>query len=179
VKKLNLRPIADAIASLLRAIPEPLFIAFFCIFPLFISAIAHYYADFKAYSANPKLQPAVFSRSLGGTIAHGELYLYCFSLFGTLLWLCAIDRPNRPFRLRWLLLLPICAIGLVSVAIYAINPDYYTVAPPGFIELSIIFYAIYVVIHVILTNMLAPDLSETFARGARQIMDGMSPGAGQ
>jgi hypothetical protein len=167
--------------SLLRGIPEPLFVAFFCMVPLLISASSHYNSDFVTHLTNVRSPPANFLSNLGRTIAHGEMYLYCFSLFGTLLWLCVIDPPSRKFRTRWLFVLFIVGIGLLSVAFYAIDVNKTNLTPPLFVWMSVVFYIIYLMLHVSLTVVFSSgtDLLRTFSQGAEHIVDGLTPGAGR
>jgi hypothetical protein len=61
------------------------------------------------------------------------------------------------------------------------NADYKDPFPPAFVDLSLIFYAFYVFLHVALLALFSDpsDLSDAYSAGANTIIKGLSSEAGK
>jgi hypothetical protein len=92
-----------------RAFEEVFVVAIVSIFPL---VLLPFLSSAKA-SADV---PFVLGSTLWRAIESGQLYLYSFSLFGTLIWLCVEDVSNKQFPPRKYFVL---AAILVSVPMSA------------------------------------------------------------
>jgi hypothetical protein len=81
----------------------------------------------------------------------GQLYLYSFSLFGMLFWLCQKEHENfarfEPRVFFMFLIFVPCALILV---IYATNPAMSKPLSIGFVRISFIVYLLYAVLYYIL-----------------------------
>jgi hypothetical protein len=114
---------------------------------------------------------ALFSEALGA----GQLYLYSFSLFGTLFWLCQKEHENfERFEPRLFLMFGIfipCALILV---VYATNPAMTKPLSERFVTLSYIVYLLYVVLYYILLvfdHLTPPPVEQGLQNKAKTLMD--------
>jgi len=111
--------------------------------------------------------------AIWSAISAGQLYLYSFSLFGTLFWLCQKEHENfDKFPPRKYLMLVAFFPTVVIVAVYTFDPTMLKPIPRGLVVASIVVYLIYVVLYYILTvfdNTRAPTVEEQLVSGANQL----------
>lgn len=85
------------------------------------------------------------------SISAGQLYLYSFSLFGTLLWLCLKEHDNfvrfEPRIFLFFLTFIPCVVILI---VYARNPAMSKPLAPGFVNLSFAVYGLYAALYYVL-----------------------------
>ncbi|MBB4370181.1 hypothetical protein GGD63_002974 [Bradyrhizobium sp. cir1] len=88
----------------------------------------------------------VFASSFSG----GQLYLYAFSLLGTLLWLSIFKWtvPQRAYK--WILGLIVTLAGFLIAALGGIDPTFSTINNTAIVRLSYYCYALFVVIYFML-----------------------------
>lgn len=90
---------------------------------------------------------ALFSSALGA----GQLYLYSFSLLGTLFWLCQKEHENfARFEPRIFIMLFIFAPFVLILIIYSVNPTMTKPLSAGFVTTSYVVYALYVLVYYVL-----------------------------
>ncbi len=79
----------------------------------------------------------LFNEAVGA----GQLYLYSFSLFGTLFWLCQKEHENFPrFEPRLFFMFVIFIPCMLIIVIYATNPAMTKPLSQGFVNVS---YGVY------------------------------------
>ncbi len=164
--------------ALFSAMREPGLTAVFSLLPLLIAATISY---IRAYSASAQDVSERFLPHLSSAIANGELFLFSFAMIGPLFWLCAVDKPRGGFPVRWLFILIVAALGFYAVSLYAFDVTQSTPMPEGLVQVSILFYIIYVTLHIILLRIMTGpgSLDDHFNKGAENLMRGLSPEAGQ
>jgi hypothetical protein len=135
-----------------RAAEEIFFVCLISLLPLIILAVID---QFRKDSADVS---ELFWTAIGG----GQLYLYSFSLFGTLFWLCQKEHENfERFEPRRYLMLFIWIPSVLILLIYALNPTLSVPLKPSFVHASYLVYALYVVLYYVLLvfdNLEPPDL---------------------
>jgi hypothetical protein len=117
--------------------------------------------------------------SIGGlfwsAIGSGQLYLYSFSLFGMLFWLCLKEHENlERFGPRLYFMFLIWVPSVVIILIYALNPKMSTPLKPTFVDASFLIYGLYVILYYVLLvfdNLEPPDLEIHLQENAIELMD--------
>jgi hypothetical protein len=62
------------------------------------------------------------SSTIWAAIASGQLYIYSFSLFGTIIWLCVEDVSNKIFPPRKYFVLAAILSAFLCVLVYGLDP---------------------------------------------------------
>jgi hypothetical protein len=121
-----------------------------------------------------RLATVEFSDLFHEAIAAGQLYLYGFSLLGTLFWLCQKEHENflrfepRPY-LMFLILVPSLAI----IVIYAVNPLMSRPLRPPLINVSVVIYLLYALLYYILLvfdHLEPPSVEKGLQEGANNLI---------
>lgn len=127
------------------------------------------YNTIKHPQAGIEIAP-VFLESFSG----GQLFLYAFSLLGTLLWLAIFNWtiPRRP--LRWILGLCVVIVGFALVGLGGIDPSFSTIQNVEIVGLSKWCYGLFTLIYFLL--LLAakeppPKAGATFASDAGKMAE--------
>jgi hypothetical protein len=152
----------DAMKS---ALAEVFIVCLLSLMPLFLL----YLIDILNHNTGPS------KNMFYGAFAGGQLYLYSFSLFGTLFWLCQkehehIDKfpPRKWFMLA--IFVPMCLI----LGVYLYDPSLRKPLHDDLIRTSVIIYALYVIIYFLLTvfnNLRAPIVQRELDSGVDALKD--------
>jgi hypothetical protein len=146
------------------AIEEVLFVCMISLLPLFLlAAIDQYRLD---------------TLSVGGlfwaAIGEGQLFLYSFSLFGTLFWLCQKEHENFDrFGPRRYLMFIIWAPSTLIILIYALNPTMSVPLKPTFVHASFLIYFLYLLLYYILLvfdNLEPPDIERHLQAKTKELI---------
>jgi hypothetical protein len=111
--------------------------------------------------------------TLWAAVASGQLYLYSFSLFGTLMWLCVEDVSNKVFPPRKYFAAASVLAAFLCLAIYGLDPGLTKPLHPTLIYISIVIYVVYVATYyslLVFKMLRAPDLGETLDQEANQLI---------
>ena len=108
-------------------------------------------------------------------ISGGQLYLYSFSLFGTLFWLSQKehDHLGRFTPIKWLMLAILVPMFLI-LGVYTFDPSLTKPLSAELIFSSIIIYLLYVVLYYVLTvfdNMKPPIVAKELKKGSDGLID--------
>jgi hypothetical protein len=108
-------------------------------------------------------------------IAAGQLYLYSFSLLGTLFWLCQKEHENFiRFEPRRYFMLLVFIPSILIVIIYAIDPAMSKPLRSGLVDASAIIYILYVFLYYILLvfdHLEPPPVEEGLQRAAVDLIN--------
>jgi hypothetical protein len=150
-----------------KAFAEVFVVTIFGIFPFLLAVLR--YNTIQHPQAGIDIIP-VFQQSFSG----GQLFLYAFSLLGTLLWL-AFFNWTTPIRLhRWLLGLIVLVVGFVLVGLGGIDPTFSTIQNPAIVSLSFWCYGAYTVIYFLLlleAKQPPPPAGNTFKADAEKLKE--------
>jgi hypothetical protein len=150
----------------LRAVEEVLFIAIVSIVPLLILPFV---ASVKAQADAPfNLYSVIWS-----AIASGQLYLYSFALFGTIMWLCVEDVSSKAFPPRKYFVLSGIIAAFLCLLVYGIDPGLSKPLNPVLIYISMFIYFIYLITHyalLVFKMLRAPSIDESVEANVAQII---------
>jgi hypothetical protein len=108
-------------------------------------------------------------------IGAGQLYIYSFSLLGTLFWLCQKEHENfERFEPRRYLMFLIWIPSVLIILIYALDPTLSVPLKHNFVQASFCIYGLYVVLYYVLLvfdNLEPPDLENFLQKRADELMD--------
>ena len=108
-------------------------------------------------------------------IGAGQLYLYSFSLFGTLFWLCQKEHENFDrFEPRRFLMFLIWVPSILIILIYALNPMMAEPLKPNLVRASFWVYGLYVVLYYVLLvfdNLEPPSVEIHLQEKVDELMD--------
>jgi hypothetical protein len=140
-----------------RAFEEVLVVTIFSIFPLLLLPFV---ASIKVSAE----APFDFTKSIWSAVASGQLYLYSFSLFGTLMWLCVEDVSSREFAPRKYFSIAAILAAFLCLIVYGFDPGLTGQLNPVLVQISIWIYAIYVLMYyalLVFKMLRAPSISDT------------------
>lgn len=107
-------------------------------------------------------------------ISSGQLYLYSFSLFGTLSWLCHKEHENftrfEPRLLLFFLMFIPCVLILV---IYGHNPTMTKPLAPTFVSVSFYVYVLYSFLYYVLLvfdHLVPPPVEQGLQQAAETLI---------
>jgi hypothetical protein len=114
------------------------------------------------------------SQLFWNAIANGQLYLYSFSLLGTLYWLCQKEHENfGRFQPRRYLMFLILVPAIVIVVVYAYDPTMSKPLDPGLVKTSFFIYALYVLLYYILLvfdHLEPPDVEDQLKKETKTLI---------
>jgi hypothetical protein len=96
-----------------RAFEEVLVVSIVSIFPLLL-------LPFLGSAKASAESPFELGSTLWKSIESGQLYLYSFSLFGTLIWLCVEDVSNKQFPPRKYFVLASILSAFLCLGVYGL-----------------------------------------------------------
>jgi hypothetical protein len=140
-----------------RALEEVIFIAIVSIIPLLI-------LPFVASVKAPAEVPFDLGLVIWTAIASGQLYLYSFSLFGTIMWLCVEDVSSKAFAPRKYFVLAGIILAFLCMLVYGIDPGLSKPLNPILIDISIFIYVIYLLMYyalLVFKMLRAPSIDDT------------------
>jgi hypothetical protein len=147
-----------------RAIEEVFFVCAISLLPLLILAVID---QFRQETASVT---GLFHSAIGS----GQLYLYSFSLFGTLFWLCQKEHEAfERFEPRRYLMFLIWVPSVLIILIYALDPTLSIPLKPRFVQASFWVYALYVALYYILLvfdNLEPPDVESYLKDRANELI---------
>lgn len=148
-----------------EAAEEVFFVCVISLIPLFALAVID---QFRQES------PAA-SELFWSAIDSGQLYLYSFSLFGTLFWLCQKEYENfTRFEPRKYFMLLVFVPSVLIVIVYALEPSMSKPLRPRFVNISFVVYALYVALYYVLLvfdHLEPPAVEESLKEGAGSLID--------
>jgi hypothetical protein len=108
-------------------------------------------------------------------ISAGQLYLYSFSLLGTLYWLCQKEHDNfTRFEPRRYLMFLILVPSILIIVIYAIDPAMSKPLRPSLVTVSYWVYLLYAALYYILLvfdHLEPPPVEESLRRAVNSLID--------
>jgi hypothetical protein len=148
-----------------KALEEVFFVNTLSLIPLFLLPLA---VHLKA----PTQQPLTFA-IFWDAINNGQLFLYSFSLFGTIFWLCLDDPSDRKFAPRKYLMLAAVLPAIVILVIYSFDPSLTKKLDPHLVSASIFFFLLYTFLYyisLVFSKLRAPDLQQTLENDTIRLM---------
>jgi len=145
-----------------RAFEEVFVVSAFSIFPLLLLP---FISSAKASAESPFEWGSILWKAIEG----GQLYLYGFSLFGVIMWLCVEDVSNKAFPPRKYFALLSILSAFLCLLVYGFDPGLTKPLNPVLIYISIFIYLFYLVMYyalLIFRMLRAPNVSEALDRGA-------------
>ena len=122
-----------------------------------------------------RLATVQFSDLFHEAIAAGQLYLYGFSLLGTLFWLCQKEHENlAQFEPRRYLMLLILVPSIVIIIIYSIDPTMSKPLRASLINVSIYIYVLYALLYYILLvfdHLVPPPVEQGLQEAAEDLIN--------
>jgi hypothetical protein len=108
-------------------------------------------------------------------IGSGQLYLYSFSLFGTLFWLCQKEYENfTRFEPRKYLMLLVFVPSVLILIVYALEPSMSKPLRPRFVNISFVVYVLYAALYYVLLvfdRLEPPAVEDSLREGAGTLID--------
>lgn len=108
--------------------------------------------------------PFDFTSTIWSAVASGQLYLYSFSLFGTLIWLCVEDVSSREFPPRKYFSIAAILAAFLCLLVYSFDPNLTKPLNPVLVKISIWIYGVYVLMYyalLVFKMLRAPSVSDT------------------
>ncbi|WJR79645.1 hypothetical protein [Bradyrhizobium sp. NP1] len=153
-------------APYLEALAEVVVVVFFGILP-FIVAVIRYNV------VNNVSDVFEYTTTFNDSFSGGQLYLYAFSLFGTLMWLSFFNWTIPFYKSRILIAAIVIVVGLLIVAMGGIDPTFSTIKNKSVVKLSHYCYAICIILYLLLlliSKAEPPSVNETTESEARSLM---------
>jgi hypothetical protein len=150
----------------IRAAEEVVFVAIVSILPLLVLPVL---SSVKA----PPDTPFAFEKIVWEAIASGQLYLYSFSLFATIMWLCVEDISNKEFPPRKYFVLGSLGTAFLCILVYGADPSLSKPLNPTLISISVYIYIAYLFMYyslLVFKMLRAPDVSETTAANVNRLI---------
>jgi hypothetical protein len=117
--------------------------------------------------------PFALGPTLWKAIESGQLYLYSFALFGTLIWLCVEDVSSKQFPPRKYFVLASILSAFLCVLVYGLDPELTKPLNPVLVQISIFIYLIYLLMYyalLVFKMLRAPGVDETLSRGVANLI---------
>jgi hypothetical protein len=140
-----------------RAFEEVFVVTLVSIFPLLLLPFV---ASIKLSAETP----FNFTSTVWSAVESGQLYLYSFSLFGTLIWLCVEDVSSRAFPPRKYFSIAAILAAFLCLLVYGYDPGLVKPLNPVLVRISIWIYAAYVLMYyalLVFKMLRAPSISDT------------------
>jgi len=143
---------------------EVFFVCVISLIPLFALAVIDQF----------RLASVQVSDLFNDAIAAGQLYLYSFSLLGTLYWLSQKEHENfdRFEPRRWLMFF-VFVPSIVIIIIYAMNPGMSKPLLPSLVNASIYIYLLYALLYYILLvfdHLEPPPVEKSLQQAAEDLI---------
>ena len=126
-----------------------------------------------------------FLKAFTSGFDHGQLYIFAYSLFGTLVWLTCFNRSMPEFLFKRIIRFFVLLCGLIIAGIGGIDPTFAAIANGKIVILSYFIYFIFVVFYLCLlylSNNVPPQISDTLNSEADRMRNqyiSLSEGNGQ
>ena len=115
------------------------------------------------------------------SLSHGQLYLYSFSLFGTLVWLSFFNDRLPNFPARTAIRLVVLLSGIFMSVIGGVDPSFSNILNTTVINMSFTIYIVFLVCYFALLFSLEPrpeTVGEIIEQGADDLGDEFNRVAG-
>lgn len=116
--------------------------------------------------------PFDWSTALWSAISSGQLYLYSFTTFGMIIWLCVED-IDKAFPPRKYFVLASVLSAFICLLVYSLDPTLSKPLNPVVVNTSLAIYGIYLLMYyalLVFKMQRAPDLGESLNSGASRLM---------
>jgi hypothetical protein len=148
-----------------KAAEEVFFVCIISLIPLFALSII-----------DQLRQPMTSASELfWSAIDSGQLYLYSFSLFGTLFWLCQKEYENfARFEPRKYLMFLVFVPSVLILIVYALEPSMSQPLRPRFVNISFVIYGLYAALYYVLLvfdRLEPPAVEDSLREGAGTLID--------
>ena len=130
-------------APYIEALAEVTVVVFFGLFPFIVAVIRH-------NMINDASDAFEFTTAFQISFSGGQLYLYAFSLFGTLMWLSFFNWTIPFYKSRIFIAGIVLVIGLIIVAMGGIDPTFSTIKNKPLVALSRYCYAMCIILYLLL-----------------------------
>lgn len=140
-----------------RAFEEVFVVAAVSIFPLVV-------LPFIASAKSTADTPFLLTSEIWSAISSGQLYIYSFSLFGTIIWLCVEDVSQKTFAPRKYFVIAAILSAFLCLLVYSADPSLSKPLNPVLVQISIWIYGIYLVMYhalLVFKMLRAPGIDET------------------
>lgn len=125
-------------------------------------------------SSDPSIPVSAATLSLRNLIELGQLYLYSFSLIGTLLWLLLARSNGAHVSLRVVLGFLVLIIAASCIGVYMQNPAMSSKLPAHLVSFSVLCFASCLILYFVLllcSSSEAPTASETLNRDVKGLVE--------
>lgn len=149
-----------------KALAEVAIISVIAIFPLLLLPVI---SSLKGAAD----APMEWSKILYSAVSSGQLYLYSFSTFGTIFWLCVEDVSEKAFPPRKWFLTSAFLSGSICLLVYSSDPGLTKPLNDTLVKWSIIIYVSYLLMYyalLVFKMVRAPDLAASLNQGASRLM---------
>jgi hypothetical protein len=149
-----------------RAFEEVLVVAVVSIFPLLI-------LPFIASAKSAAETPFLLTATIWSAISSGQLYIYSFSLFGTIIWLCVEDVSQKTFAPRKYFVIAAILSAFLCLLVYSADPALSKVLNPVLVKTSIWIYGIYLAMYyalLVFKMLRAPGIDETVEENVSRLI---------
>lgn len=156
-----------------RAFDEVFVVSVVAIFPL---VLLPFIAALKASADTP----FDLYKTLWSAVSSGQLYLYSFSTFGAIMWLCVEDF-DKAFPPRKYFMLSAVLCGFLCLLVYSIDPTLSRPLNQVLVTTSLAIYAVFLVMYyalLVFKGQRAPDLATSLNNGADKLMAQSRSGRG-
>jgi hypothetical protein len=154
-------------APYVEAAAEVIIVVLFGIFPFIVAVVR--YNMIKNASDSFEIT-TTFNDSFSG----GQLYLYAFSLFGTLMWLSFFNWTIPFYKSRIFIAAIVIFIGFLIVAMGGIDPTFSTIKNKSIVNLSYYCYVSCIVLYLfllVISKAEPPSVNETTDFEAKNLID--------
>jgi hypothetical protein len=114
------------------------------------------------------------SAVIWAAVASGQLYLYSFSLFGTIIWLCVEDVSNKAFPPRKYFVLAAILSAFLCMLVYGVDPVLSKPLNPVLVYISLVIYLVFLLMYyalLVFKMLRAPSLGETLNDGTDRLIN--------
>jgi hypothetical protein len=154
-------------APYIEAVAEVAVVVFFGIFPFIVAVIR--------YNMVTNVSDAIdFATAFNNSFSGGQLYLYAFSLFGTLMWLSFFNWTIPFYKSRIFVAGVVLVIGFIIIAMGGIDPTFSTIKNKSLVALSRYCYAICIILYLLLiliSKAEPPSVRATTESQAKGLID--------
>ncbi len=140
-----------------RAFEEVFIVSIVSIVPLML-------LPFIASAKSSAETPFNLTSTIWAAISSGQLYLYSFSMFGVIVWLCVEDVSNKEFPPRKYFVLIAIIAAFMFLLIYGLDPELSKPLNPVLVRTSIWIYGIYLLMYyalLVFKMVRAPSIDAT------------------
>jgi len=150
----------------IKAAEEVAFVAIVSVLPLLV-------LPFLASAKAPADTPFDFGATIWSAVSSGQLYLYSFSMFGTIMWLCVEDVSSREFPPRKYFVLGATGSAFLCLLVYSTDPALSKPINATLVRISLYIYFVYLFMYyalLVFKMLRAPGIDETISEGVERLI---------